>query len=306
MSLKFNAVLFHPVERQHLQRVHLEGAQRLALQFLRRVEPRLCDQDAALDAAAGDDLHRRAGVEQCDEAGVRDQPRVHLAGAEERDLLGEGGRDDEVEHHAIVLGRLQRVRQEVVQVAEAGAVRRFDMRLGGVRGACAEGERQRAGGGGAQEAAPAEARGAQSGQVDRAVFTHDDSSWKVRQGHMRAACHMWRRENAGVGVAMFGDGTGSSPKLAAPPPQPSPLRRGGSVAGLPPLRSGGGLGRGASDLPRSIHPLEPGRCASPTLRSAPSAAPSPSSSMRPRSPHWKARRSPPRCRPRASSRSAEP
>ena len=50
------------------------------------------------------------------------------------------------------------------------------MRLGRVRGAGAQRERQRARRGGAQEAAPVELRRAQSGQVDRAVFTHDDIS----------------------------------------------------------------------------------------------------------------------------------
>jgi hypothetical protein len=108
--------------------------------------------------------------------GVGDQAGIHLAAAQEGHLFGEGRRDHEVQHHAVVLGGLQRIRQEVVEVAEARPVRGLDVRLGRVRRALAECKRQGARRGGAQEAAPVEPRRAQLGHVDRTVFTHGDTS----------------------------------------------------------------------------------------------------------------------------------
>ena len=60
--LEGDAVLLQLVVGHDLQRIELEGAERLALELLGRVEAGPRDDDAALDAAAGDDLDRRAGV----------------------------------------------------------------------------------------------------------------------------------------------------------------------------------------------------------------------------------------------------
>ena len=79
-----DAVGLQPVVGHDLERVELEGAERLADELLGAVEPGLGDDGAALDAAAGDDLDRRARVEQRDEARVRHEPDIHLADAEER------------------------------------------------------------------------------------------------------------------------------------------------------------------------------------------------------------------------------
>ena len=56
--LEVDFVLLQPVVGHHFERIELERAERLALQLLGRVEAGPRNDDAALDAAARDDLHR--------------------------------------------------------------------------------------------------------------------------------------------------------------------------------------------------------------------------------------------------------
>ncbi len=153
--LEGDAVLLQPVVGQHLQRIELEGAERLALELLRAVEAGLGDQHAALDAAARHDLHRGARVVEGHEARIRHHAGIDLAHAEEGDLIREGRGVHEVDGEAVILGELHRLGQEEVEVAEAGPVGRPD--AGGRRGAAdhARAHRQGECGGGAAEEAPA-------------------------------------------------------------------------------------------------------------------------------------------------------
>ena len=122
-----DAVLLQPVVGQHLERIDLEGAERLALELLGRVEARLGDDVDALDAAAGDDLDRRARVVERHEVGVGHHADIDLSGAEERDLIGERRRIDEFERQPVLLGELARVRDEERDVAKAVAVRALEV-----------------------------------------------------------------------------------------------------------------------------------------------------------------------------------
>ena len=125
-----DAVLLQPVVGQHFERVVLEGSERLALELGGRVEARLGDDVDALDAAAGDDLDRRAGVVEGHEVRVGQHADVDLPGAEEGDLIGEGRSIDEFERQAVVLGELTRVGDEERDVAKAVAVGSLDGRGG--------------------------------------------------------------------------------------------------------------------------------------------------------------------------------
>ena len=137
-------MLLHPIVRQHLERIELEGAERLALELGRRVEARLRHQHATLDAAAGDDLDRRAGVIQRHETGVGHQPGIHLPGAQEGHLLGKGRSGHEVEDQPVLLRRLHRIGQVEVEVAKAGSEGGTDVALGRLRAMAATHHHNRA------------------------------------------------------------------------------------------------------------------------------------------------------------------
>ncbi len=173
--LEADAAFLEPVVRHHLQRIHLEGPECLALQFVRRIKARLGDQNKTFDPAAGDDGDGRACIVQGDETGVGHKPRVDLAAAQERHHLRGGRRRHEVDDQPIVLCGLQRVRQEVIEITETGAVDRLDMGFCGgcrTRRAVAESQHHGTGSGGTQQASAVEQR---RHRRSSKMFTHGSS-----------------------------------------------------------------------------------------------------------------------------------
>ena len=124
--LEGHAMLLEPVVGKDFEGIELERAKRLALEFFSRVEAGPRDDDAALDAATGNDLDRCAGVIEGHEARVGHEAEIDLANAEERDLFGKRRRVDELDLEAVFLCQLFGVGEEQVEVAKTGAVRRLE------------------------------------------------------------------------------------------------------------------------------------------------------------------------------------
>ncbi len=180
--LEADAGLLQVVVWHDFERIELEGAERLALELLRRIEAGLRNDDATFDTAAGDDLDRRAGVEQRHEAGVGHEADINLPHAEERHLFGEGRRVDELQVQSIVFRGLKRVRQEDIEIAETGAVRGLDRagRVGRPHQTATDRHRQRGRGRRFQEVAAAEVHRFEVRQVHAAnSVAHGQSPCRV-------------------------------------------------------------------------------------------------------------------------------
>src|ERR1700676_1100319 len=169
--LETDAMLLEVVVRHDLQRIELEGAERLAFQLLWAVQSGLRNDHAALDAATSDDLDRSAGIEQRHEARVGHQADSDLTDAEERDLFGKCRRVDELYFDAVILRSLQGVRQEDIEIAEAGAMGGLEgarRRVSRAHQAATDGHRQRGGRRGLEHLAAAEVRRSEVRQVHAA------------------------------------------------------------------------------------------------------------------------------------------
>ena len=115
-------MLLQPVIGHDFQCIELEGADGLAFEIFGLGDAGLGDNADAAYSTTADDLDVDARIVEREERGVGHDADIDLPGRDHGDFVGKGRRGDQLEVDALLSDCVEHVRQEEVEVAEAGAV----------------------------------------------------------------------------------------------------------------------------------------------------------------------------------------